>query len=168
MFDRNEDGLNVVLTRKGDISIMDPRGRELDKYVVPAGAFLRVEENSEVKPGMVLCEWDPHSIPILAEVGGKVRYEDILDGETMRTEKDPSGHIRKVIIEHKGDLHPQVIIEDESGKILDFYYMPEKANIEVIEGTPISAGTLLAKTPREVAGTQDITGGLPRVPEIFE
>jgi DNA-directed RNA polymerase subunit beta' len=165
---RNEEGLNVVLTRNGEISIMDPRGRELEKYDVPAGAILRVEENSEVKPGMVLCEWDPHSIPILAEVGGKVRYEDILDGETMRTEKDPSGHIRKVIIEHKGDLHPQVIIEDESGKILDFYYMPEKANIEVIEGTTISAGTLLAKTPREVAGTQDITGGLPRVTEIFE
>ncbi|HWA99601.1 MAG TPA: DNA-directed RNA polymerase subunit beta', partial [Pirellulales bacterium] len=141
---------------------------EVEKYDVPAGAILRVEENKEVPAGAVLCEWDPHSIPILGEVGGKVRYEDVIDGETMRTEKDPSGHIRKVIIEHKGDLHPQVIIEDESGKILDFYYMPEKANIEVNEGDIISAGTLLAKTPREVAGTQDITGGLPRVTEIFE
>ena len=71
-------------------------------------------------------------------------------------------------MEHKGDLHPQIILEDAAGKILDFYYLPEKAHIEVIEGSQISAGTLLAKTPREVAGTQDITGGLPRVTEIFE
>jgi DNA-directed RNA polymerase subunit beta' len=165
---RNDEGHQVVLTRNGEISILDPKGRELEKYDVPAGAILRVEENQEIKAGTVLCEWDPHSIPILGEVGGRVRYEDVIDGETMRTEKDPSGHIRKVIIEHKGDLHPQVIIEDESGKILDFYYMPEKANIEVNEGDKISPGTLLAKTPREVAGTQDITGGLPRVTEIFE
>ena len=73
-----------------------------------------------------------------------------------------------MIMEHKGDLHPQIILEDAAGKILDFYYLPEKAHIEVIEGNQVSAGTLLAKTPREVAGTQDITGGLPRVTEIFE
>ena len=71
-------------------------------------------------------------------------------------------------MEHKGDLHPQVVLEDDGGKILDFYYMPEKAYIEVNEGQTVSAGTLLAKTPREVSGTQDITGGLPRVTEIFE
>ena len=86
----------------------------------------------------------------------------------MRLEKDPSGHQRRLIMEHKGDLHPQVVLEDASGKILDFYYLPEKAHIEVTEGSQISAGTLLAKTPREVSGTQDITGGLPRVTEIFE
>ncbi|MDB5388532.1 MAG: rpoC, partial [Planctomycetaceae bacterium] len=74
----------------------------------------------------------------------------------------------RLIIEHKGDLHPQIVLEDASGKILDFYYLPEKAHIEVTEGSQISAGTLLAKTPREVSGTQDITGGLPRVTEIFE
>ena len=73
-----------------------------------------------------------------------------------------------IVTEYKGDLHPQVVLEDASGKILDFYYLPEKANIEVPEGKTISAGTLLAKTPREVSGTQDITGGLPRVTEIFE
>jgi DNA-directed RNA polymerase subunit beta' len=86
----------------------------------------------------------------------------------MRLEKDPSGHVRQLVMEHKGDLHPQIVIEDPSGKILDFYYLPEKANIEAPEGKQISAGTLLAKTPREVSGTQDITGGLPRVTEIFE
>ena len=86
----------------------------------------------------------------------------------MRQEKDPSGHVRQLVMEHKGDLHPQIVLEDNTGKILDFYYLPEKANIEVAEGTMVSAGTLLAKTPREVSGTQDITGGLPRVTEIFE
>jgi DNA-directed RNA polymerase subunit beta' len=165
---KNDAGEQVVLTRNGEITILDPKGRELEKYEIPAGSNLLVEENNEVKPGQVLCQWDPHSIPILAEVGGKVRYEDVIQGETMRLEKDPSGHQRRLIMEHKGDLHPQVVLEDASGKILDFYYLPEKAHIEVTEGTQISAGTLLAKTPREVSGTQDITGGLPRVTEIFE
>lgn len=165
---KNDEGQQVVLTRNGEISLLDPKGRELEKYEIPAGAHLMVEENQDVQPGVVLCQWDPHSIPILAEVGGKVRYEDVIEGETMRVEKDPSGHTRRLIMEHKGELHPQVILEDASGKILDFYYLPEKAHIEVNEGDVITAGKLLAKTPRDVAGTQDITGGLPRVTEIFE
>jgi DNA-directed RNA polymerase subunit beta' len=165
---RNDEGQDVVLTRDGEILILDPKGRELEQYDVPAGAMLLVEENQEVVPGTMLCHWDPHSIPILAEVSGKVRFEDVIEGETMRVEKDPGGHVRQMIMEHKGDLHPQVIIEDDDGKILDFYYLPEKAHIEAVEGKNAAAGTLLAKTPREVSGTQDITGGLPRVTEIFE
>ncbi len=165
---QNDAGQQVVLTRNGEITILDPKGRELEKYEVPAGSMLLVNESDIVKPGSLLCQWDPHSIPILAEVAGRVRYEDVIQGETMRLEKDPSGHERRMIMEHKGDLHPQVVLEDTSGKILDFYYLPEKAHIEVTEGLQVSAGTLLAKTPREVSGTQDITGGLPRVTEIFE
>ncbi|MEX2114971.1 MAG: DNA-directed RNA polymerase subunit beta', partial [Pirellulales bacterium] len=165
---QNDAGQQVVLTRNGEITILDPKGRELEKYEIPAGSMLLVNESDNVKPGSLLCQWDPHSIPILAEVAGRVRYEDVIQGETMRLEKDPSGHERRMIMEHKGDLHPQVVLEDPSGKILDFYYLPEKAHIEVTEGLQVSAGTLLAKTPREVSGTQDITGGLPRVTEIFE
>ncbi len=165
---RNDAGEQVVLTRNGEIAVLDPKGRELEKYEIPAGSHLLVEENKEVPLGTVLCKWDPHSIPILAEVGGKVRYEDIIEGETMRLEKDAAGTVRRLVMEHKGDLHPQVVLEDAQGKILDFYYLPERAHIEVDEGKQISAGTLLAKTPREVSGTQDITGGLPRVTEIFE
>jgi DNA-directed RNA polymerase subunit beta' len=165
---RNDEGQQVVLTRNGEILLLDPKGRELEKYEVPAGANLLVDENQEVVAGVVLCQWDPHSIPILAEVGGKIRFEDVIEGETIRIEKDPGGHERRIVAEYKGDLHPQVVLEDDSGKILDFYYLPEKANIEVQEGKMVSAGTLLAKTPREVSGTQDITGGLPRVTEIFE
>ena len=133
---RNDAGQNVVLTRNGEILIFDPKGRELEKYDVPAGANLLVEENQQVEVGHPLCQWDPHSIPILAEVGGKVRYEDVIEGETMRVEKDASGNVRRLIMEHKGDLHPQVVLEDTTGKILDFYYLPEKAHIEVNEGRP--------------------------------
>ena len=127
-----------------------------------------VEDGQQINRGQMLCEWDPHNIPILAEVGGKVRFDDIVEGETMKIEIDPSGHVRRTIIEHKGDLHPQIIIVDAEGKTLDYKYIPERASIEVNDGQMISAGTLLAKTPREVGGTQDITGGLPRVTELFE
>ena len=164
-----EEGQKIVLTRNGEVSLVDEKGREMEKYEVPAGAILKVNENDTVVPGGVLCEWDPHSIPILAETGGRVRFEDLIDGQTMRSEKDPSGHVRWVIMEHKGDLHPQVVVEDPAdGKILDFYYMPERAHLEVDEGQMVAPGTLVAKTPREASGTQDITGGLPRVTEIFE
>ncbi len=166
---RNDAGKLVVLARNGEIALVDERGREAEKYEIPAGAVLQVEENDVVKVGDVLCEWDPHSIPILAETGGKIRYEDLIDGETIRGEKDPSGKMRFVVMEHKGDLHPQIVVEDPAdGKILDFYYMPERAHLEVTEGQTITPGTLVAKTPREASGTQDITGGLPRVTEIFE
>ncbi|MGI9446960.1 MAG: DNA-directed RNA polymerase subunit beta' [Pirellulales bacterium] len=165
---KNEEGELIVLARNGEIAILNDKGREIDKFDIPAGAILKVAENDKVKQGTVLVQWDPHSIPILSEVSGKVRYEDVVDGETLRVEKDPSGHIRRMIMEHKGVYHPQVVLEDESGKILDFYYLPEKAYIEVSPGESVRAGHILAKTPREASGTQDITGGLPRVTEIFE
>ena len=165
---KNDEGHNIVLNRNGEITLLDVRGRELEKYEVPMGATLLVDENEEVKEGVVLCQWDPHSIPILAEVTGKVRYEEVVEGETMRIEKDPGGHTRRLIMDHKGELHPQVVLEDSEGKPLDVYYLPERAHIEVEEGAMISAGSLLAKTPREATGVADITGGLPRVTEIFE
>jgi len=165
---QNEAGEEIVLARNGEIAIINEKGQEVDKFEIPAGAILKVGENDEVKQGGVLVQWDPHSIPILSEVAGKVRYEDVVEGETLRVEKDPSGHIRRMIMEHKGVYHPQVVLEDDTGKILDFYYLPEKAYIEVEVGEQVAAGHVLAKTPREASGTQDITGGLPRVTEIFE
>ena len=164
----NEAGEKIVLTRNGEVSILDPKGRELEKYDVPTGAQLMVDENQEVKAGMVICQWDPHSIPILAEVSGKARYQDVVDGETMRVEKDAGGTTRRLIIDHKGELHPHIVIEDTNGNTLDVYYLPEKAHIEVEEGTDVVAGSVVAKTPREASGIKDITGGLPRVTEIFE
>ena len=163
----NNDGDNVVLARNGEVIIMDAKERELEKYTIPNGATLLVTEGAEVGSGQVLCKWDPHSVPILAEVGGRVRFEDCIEGKSMRIEKEGET-IRRTIIEHKGDLHPQVIIEDGTGRILDFYYLPERSNIMVDGGQQISAGTIVASNPRESGGTQDITGGLPRVTELFE
>ncbi len=164
----NNEGHNVVLTRNGEAVVMDSKHREIESYRIPNGSMLMVTEGQQVEPNTVICQWDPHAVPILAEVGGKVRYDDIIEGRTIRSEKDRSGNVRKTIIEHKGDLHPQIILEDGTGKILDFYYLPERATVEITEGAEITAGTVLGKLPRESGGTQDITGGLPRVTELFE
>ncbi len=165
---RNEEGAEIVLTRNGEVTLLDPKGREIEKYEVPTGAKLTVTENQEVTKGTVLCEWNPHKIPILCEVSGKVRFDDVVEGETMRIERDPGGGTRRTIVDHKGDLHPQIVIEDADGKPLDVYYMPERAVITVQEGSMVTAGKELAEMPRESSGISDITGGLPRVTEIFE
>jgi DNA-directed RNA polymerase subunit beta' len=158
----------VALTRNGELLIMGPKDRILESYSVPNGSVLLVEEGQQVQPGQLLVKWDPHMTPILAERGGRIRFEEIVEGETLRKERDPGGAERWVIMEHKGDLHPQIVIEDERGQNLEVHYVPEKAHLEVREGNQVTAGSLLAKTPREVGHTQDITGGLPRVTEIFE
>ncbi|MBL7218869.1 MAG: DNA-directed RNA polymerase subunit beta' [Phycisphaerae bacterium] len=163
----------VVLKRNGEISIHDEKGRELDKYKIPYGARIDVEEGKKVKAGQRLVWWDAHSVPILAEANGIVRFQDIEEGETVRVEdekgkaKSATGR-RYVVIEHKGEMHPRIVIEDKSGKILDFHYLPAKARVEVEEGQTVRSGTLLARQPREIMGTQDITAGLPRVTEVFE
>ncbi len=164
----NSEGQNIVLTREGHVVVVDPKERELDKYPVPNGATLLVGEDEEVTAGQVLCRWDPHSIPILAEVGGLVRFDGCIEGRTVRTEKEVTGHMRRTVIEHKGDLQPQILLEDGMGDVLKYYNLPERASIDVQEGQEVSAGTIIAKTPRESTGTQDITGGLPRVTELFE
>jgi DNA-directed RNA polymerase subunit beta' len=166
-----EDGSSraVVLKRNGEIAILDDKDRELDKFKVPYGAIVRVKDGEEVKSGAMLFEWDPHRTPILAEISGLIRFVDVIDGETIRFEEERKGQSGKpVIIEHKGDKHPQIMIEDADGKILDVHYLPAGARIEVTEGQQVQAGQLLAHQPRATGGTQDITGGLPRVTEVFE
>jgi DNA-directed RNA polymerase subunit beta' len=165
----NPQGEAVALSRNGEIVIVDEKDREIERHQVPAGAVVTVKDGEKAKAGLLLCRWDAHMIPILVDINGTVRFEDLVEGKTMREETDANtGVKRKVVIEHKGDLHPQIIIEDRTGKILGLYPVPEKAHIEVDEGEDVKPGTLLAKTPREITGTQDITGGLPRVTELFE
>ena len=130
--------------------------------------MLLVKEGDKVKEGAVLCRWNPFAAPILSEVAGKVRLEDVVEGETMQAEQEASGTIRRTIIDFKGDMHPQIVIEDKEGNPLDVYYLSEKANLLVNDGDKISTGTALAETPREASGISDITGGLPRATEIFE
>ena len=159
----------VVLKRNGELGIEDAKGREIERHKVPYGAYLQVEEGAKVKSRDVLVAFDPHITPILAEKGGVVRYEDIEIGETVRIEAERGGSGEKlIVIEHKGERHPRITITDEEGKILDFHYLPARARIEVSDGQPIPAGYMLARQPREAAGTMDITGGLPRVTELFE
>ena len=166
-----EDGTKqmIVLKRNGEVAILDERDRELDRYKVPYGATVVVKNGKKVKVGAVLFEWDAHRIPILAEVAGIIRFTDVIEGETIRIEEERKGQVGKpMVIEHKGDKHPQIITEDANGKILDVHYLPAGARIEVIEGQEVQAGQLLAHQPRATGGTQDITGGLPRVTEVFE
>lgn len=166
---KNPQEKNVAINSKGEILIIDAKERQIEKHSVVLGAEVLVKEGDSVAVRQTLTRWDPHMVPILAEMSGSIRFEDIEIGKTVREESDAStGFKRKVIMEHKGDLHPQIIIEDENGKISGLYPIPEKAHLEVEEGEKITPGTLLAKTPREISRTEDITGGLPRVAEICE
>jgi len=177
---KDDDGNDVLVTlkRNGEIGILDAKGRELEKFKVQYGSYIMVKTGEQIRKGQVLVQWDPHRTPILAEKAGIVRFTDIELGETVRPESEAAatgGGKRKgskgealVVIEHKGEKHPQIKIEDSSGKILDFHYLPAKARIEVKEGDKIEAGHMLARQPRDVSRSSDIVGGLPRVTEIFE
>src|SRR3954467_3798606 len=162
----------IALKRNGELVLVDPKGRELERYKVPYGSAVLVGHGEKVKPRQQLVLWDPHVTPILAEKGGTVQYEDIEGGETVRTEEERKGgsgeESKLVVIEHKGERHPRITLVGDDGKILDFHYLPAKARIEVTDGQRVEAGHLLARQPKETAGTMDITGGLPRVTEIFE
>ncbi|MCG8403828.1 MAG: DNA-directed RNA polymerase subunit beta' [Phycisphaerales bacterium] len=158
----------VVLKRNGELAINDDKGRELERYKIPYGARVFVKDGEKISARHVLTTWDPHLTPILAEASGFIRFQDVVEGETVRLDTEAKGANKYVIIEHRGDKNPQVIIEDKDGKILEYHYLPAKARIEVTEGQGVKAGWLLARRPRELSGTQDITGGLPRVTELFE
>ncbi|MEZ6164589.1 MAG: DNA-directed RNA polymerase subunit beta' [Phycisphaerales bacterium] len=167
---KDEDGndCRVSLKRNGELAILDADGKELEKTKIPYGGFIYCVSGESVKRGSVLVKWDPHRTPILAEKTGRVEFVDIEIGETVREEDAGRGQKALVVIEHKGDLHPQINIVDADGNILDFHYLPAKARLEVADGQEIDAGHMIARQPRSAAGSADIVGGLPRVTEIFE
>jgi DNA-directed RNA polymerase subunit beta' len=167
---QSEEGtLVIALKRNGELALLDEKGRELEKYKVPYGAEIKTRTGEKVKKGQLLVQWDPHRTPILAEKDGVVRFKDIDSGETVREEVGKGGTVKElIVIEHTGEKHPQIIIEDDKGTILDFHHLPAKARIEVKEGQVIKMGQMLARQPKEVKGSADIVGGLPRVTEIFE
>ena len=165
----NSRGEIVVLNRNGRVSLVNEHGRELESYTLPSGSILSFKEEEKIEKGSIFVKWDPYTVPILSEVSGCVRYEDIKEGLTMQEETDSTtGLVERVIMEHKEDLHPQIIITGENGEVLAFYPIPSGAHIVVKEGQIIESGSLIAKTPRKTAKTKDITGGLPRVAELFE
>ena len=174
---KNKEGEYVVMNRNAKIAIIDDTGREREKYPVVHGARIKIKDGGPVELGQKLVEWDPYSLVILTEVGGKVAFGDILEGVTMKEEFDEvTGLSRKVVIEHSGaTLRPRISIKDESGKTTKVgganvarYLLPVGAHIFVEKGDTLHPGDVLAKIPRETTKTKDITGGLPRVAELFE
>jgi len=175
---RNKEGEWVVMNRNAKIAIYDETGREREKYPVMYGAKIKLKDGERAEIGQKLVEWDPYSLLILTDVGGRVAYGDILEGVTMKEEFDEvTGLSRKVVIEHTGaTLRPRVSIKDEGGKTTKAsssttaarYLLPVGAHILVEKGATVHSGDVLAKIPRETTKTKDITGGLPRVAELFE
>ncbi|ETX00916.1 MAG: DNA-directed RNA polymerase subunit beta' [Candidatus Entotheonella factor] len=166
----SRDGSIVVMNRNGTLVIQDDQGREKERYQIVYGARLRVKDEQHVERGEKLVEWDPYTLSILADVDGRVAYGDILEGVTMQEEVDEqTGLSQKVILEHYDEKRqPRVSIKDPDNATIQRYLMPAGAHISVIEGEQLSAGDIIAKIPRETTKTKDITGGLPRVAELFE
>jgi DNA-directed RNA polymerase subunit beta' len=164
-----EDGNNIVLNKNGSVSILAEDGRELENHIIVIGAVISYKDGDTVKKGETFVQWDPYNVPILSEKAGRMKFHDIIEGVTMKQETDETtGQEAMVVIEHKEDLHPQIIIHDDHGEVVANYPIPSGAHIVVKEADKIYPGTLLAKTPRKMAKTKDITGGLPRVAELFE
>ncbi|MFH0935915.1 MAG: DNA-directed RNA polymerase subunit beta' [Candidatus Omnitrophota bacterium] len=159
----------VVLNRNGSISINDKQGRELERYPVSQGAFISIADGQEVPKGVAFVRWDPYTLPVLTEVAGQVKYEDLREGVSVREELNPVTKLsERVVVEHKQDYHPSILILDAAKEVLGIYPIPIGAHILVKDGDKVNAGELLAKIPRSVVKTRDITGGLPRVAELFE
>jgi len=174
---RNREGLLVVMNRNGSIAVVDSKGREKEKYSVVYGAKLLVENEQKVEIGQRIVEWDPYSTPILTEMGGKIALGDIVEGATVKEEVDETtGLSHKVIIDYPANMRPRVSIKDEQGRTtkipgtsnLARYLLPSGAHVLVEKNDSVSPGDILAKIPRETTKTKDITGGLPRVAELFE
>jgi DNA-directed RNA polymerase subunit beta' len=170
----NRDGDLVATNRNGEIGVADERGRERERYPVVYGAKIKVKADQRIKARTVLVEWDPFTNPILTEFTGRVEYQEIVEGVTVREEFDEvTGLARKVVIEDpEGKLQPGMIIrsadpENASGE-RHRYPLPVGANLAVADGTEVFAADIIAKIPRETTKTKDITGGLPRVAELFE
>ncbi|HTP42526.1 MAG TPA: DNA-directed RNA polymerase subunit beta' [Nitrospiria bacterium] len=166
---RNKEGDMVVMSRNAKIAIYDETGREREKYSVVYGARVKVKHGEHVEVGQKLVEWDPYSLLILTEAGGKVAFGDIIEGMTIREEVDEvTGLSRTVVIDHPGaNLRPRLSIKDDA-KTVARYLLPVGAHILVERGHEVQPGDVLAKIPRETTKTKDITGGLPRVAELFE
>jgi DNA-directed RNA polymerase subunit beta' len=175
---RKKDGTLIVMNRNGEVVVADDQGRERERYGVVYGAKMLVKDGQKIEGNTLLAEWDPYSMPIITEVAGRVKYGDLIDGVTMTEQLDEvTGLARKVVIASKDpDARPRVSIKDERGQTRKLpnadvdarYMLPEGANLTVGDGDEVDAGEIIAKMPRETMKTKDITGGLPRVAELFE
>ena len=167
---RSKDGALIVMNRTGAIAIVDEKGREKEHYSIVYGGRLKVEEGQPVTVGQILVEWDPYTFSILTEAGGTVQFKDLHEGITLHEEVDEiTGLSRRVVTDSPDEkLQPIVAIRDEKHKVTRKYLMPSRAHLMVEDGDQVFPGDVLAKMPRETTKTKDITGGLPRVVELFE
>jgi DNA-directed RNA polymerase subunit beta' len=175
---KRKDGAQVAVNRQGEIKIVDDSGRERETYPIVYGSAIRVTDGQRVKAGTTLAEWDPFSMPILTQVAGKVKFGDLIDGVTTSKQSDEqTGIDRTVVVESKdGSLRPRVSIKDKDGNTLALpdgkgvarYMLPKGSMILVKDGGDVTPGDAIAKINREASKTKDITGGLPRVAELFE
>ncbi len=178
-----ESGNRVVVSRSGDVSLLDEVGRERERYKLPYGAVLTVQDGDAVQPGVKIASWDPHTHPVISEVSGSVQFADIVEGKTVSRHIDEITGLTNMMImdpkERPGEareMRPTVILVDADGAQLTFpdtsipahYPLPPKAIITVREGAEVNVGDVIAKMPQESLKTRDITGGLPRVADLFE
>ncbi len=167
---KNRNGEVVVMNRNGSLVIQDGSGREKERFSVVYAAKLKVADGQDVQEGQTLIEWDPYTNAILTEVSGTIAFGDLIEGVTMKEDFDAiTGLSTKVIISHRDEKkQPRISLKDKNGETVRSYILPAGANINVSEGDVVTAGDLIVKIPRESAKTKDITGGLPRVAELFE
>ncbi|MCB0557397.1 MAG: DNA-directed RNA polymerase subunit beta' [Lewinellaceae bacterium] len=169
-----DDGGNetdVVLSRTGEVRIVDSKtGKQFVAHHIPYGATLHVKEGQEVQRGDIICEWDPFNAVIISEFGGIVKYDAIEEGVTFRIERDDqTGYVEKVIVEPKNKRKiPMIKIIDADGEELRSYNLPVGSYLSIDDGESLRAGQKIAKIPRKLGKIADITGGLPRVTELFE
>ncbi|MDH4452639.1 MAG: DNA-directed RNA polymerase subunit beta' [Verrucomicrobiota bacterium] len=164
------EGTWIALTKNGVLTIHDDDGRELESHKLVVGSVISVEDGAKVKKGQQIVTWDPYNVPIITEKAGKLEFRDMISGITITKEKNEStGNEETVVIEHKEDLHPQVVVVNpKTHEVLASYTIPAGAHLSVKNNEKVEAGTTIAKTPRKASKTKDITGGLPRVAELFE
>jgi DNA-directed RNA polymerase subunit beta' len=167
----NKDGHLVAISRTGKLVILDERQREKERYSVAYGSHLLVEDDQDVESGTPLVAWDPFTSSILTAVKGKVKFIDLVEGENVREEIDKlTGHAHKIVIEPlgSGKRIPTIVVKGRKKDEERRYQLPIGSHLTVAEGNQLAAGDVLAKIPREMSKTKDITGGLPRVVELFE
>ncbi|NLS26651.1 DNA-directed RNA polymerase subunit beta' [Sphingomonas sp. S2M10] len=170
----DQRGRRVVLSRSGEIAIMDMDGRELAVHKIPYGAYVMFDDGHLVSAGDRMAEWDPFTMPVITETGGTVKYQDIIEGKTMTEQVDEAtGIAQRVVTEFRGagkkeDLRPRMTLTGENAAEAARYMLAPGAVISVEDGATVQGGDVLARVARESAKTRDITGGLPRVAELFE
>ncbi|MEJ0062946.1 MAG: DNA-directed RNA polymerase subunit beta' [Alphaproteobacteria bacterium] len=177
----NSEGRPIVMARNCEIVLLDDMGRERARHRVPYGTKLLADENAKVKKGQKLAEWDPYTLPIITEREGSAQYADLMEGVSIREVMDEAtGISSKKVIDFRqqprgAELRPRIILHDDKGKVIKLangmearYFLPVDAILNIENGAPVKAGDVLARIPREGSKTRDITGGLPRVAELFE